>query len=540
MVDALIIAGHSSVGHEDSLHHVDDYRLSTDGVPLSIPNLVEYFKHGRHLPDAKRRRTWTAARPARQLYYSGLHLYTLLTRNGFDVVLLNCHAPSDARRLPLYGLDPSCVVLSTTFMNMQATGNVARDVRQHLPDTWIVAGGAFVEQSYRVWQKRCEPFYEDPRVLDTYFFTARQPIREIDAYVYDAHGERTLVHLLESVKRGRRPTGARNTINPDRNGDGITWQVNAAEPEAFAINEHPIRWKDVPRELLATVVPFSLTFGCPFRCGFCNFTGTHFSKKSMDVVFRELRELAAHNVVQTVWFTDDNFLLSPRAVEDFCKRFRDEGFPFTWRSFIRASSITVRTGECLRNSNCSLLILGLETGSPEILANMAKKDTVENYHSAVTNLVESEIDTELSFIMGYPGETRRSVGATLDFINRLPTSRTQVNYLYLFKFHLMPLAPVFGAAERKRWGLEGCFADWRHAGMASEDAEGALREVAAGAVTTVFDYLDPEGKVSRADRVDIQRCRDELARLLLHEPRASPRVAGLWDRLEAKVRRHCF
>ena len=81
--------------------------------------------------------------------------------------------------------------------------------------------------------------------------------------------------------------------------------VNREEPEAFSMDTYRISWKTLPRELLSTVVPFSMTYGCPFNCGFCNFAKVSISEKSSDVVFQELRDIATLGVVQKIWFTDD-------------------------------------------------------------------------------------------------------------------------------------------------------------------------------------------------------------------------------------------
>jgi radical SAM superfamily enzyme YgiQ (UPF0313 family) len=529
-VDALIIGGHFSEGHEDSLHHCDDFRLNVEGVPMSIPTMVEYFRNSRTLPDPRRRRLAEAARPYRQLYYSALHLYSLLVRNGYEAEILNCHNPGDPARLKLFNAKPSCVILSTTFMNMDAITKVAADVRKHLPDAWIVVGGAYARQSYLIWKRRNDPHYSDPEVLESYFFTTSTPEMNVDAFIYDEHGETTLLQTLDSLKRGERPYGLENTIVL-RNG---AFEANPESPESFDYDSHAIRFEKLPRRMLSTVVPFSATYGCPFKCGFCNFSLTTPCRKSFDVIFSELRGLATHNIVQRVWFTDDNFLLNERMVEEFCLRYIQESFQFSWMSFIRASSVTPRTAELLKRSNCCLLILGLESGSKEILRNMGKKDSVENYSRAMELLIKNDLDTEISFIFGYPGETSDTVSETIEFINTLPESPTQVNYLYLFGFSLQPLSPVFEPGARAGWGLEGHFNGWSHSTMSSGDVPGVLRRVATEAESTVFNYIDPEGKLGKQDLTLIMRQRDRLAKALLRKGNKAE-VIALWDTLEASI-----
>ena len=146
-MDALIIGGHFSIDRYDTIRHTDDFRLTCDGVPMTISNLKEYFKNGRRFTDAPRRRTLEQYRPYRQLYYSALHLYSLLIREGFEVGLLNCHYPDDQKRLALYKEKPRVVVISTTYMNIKAVRKVIADIREHLPDSFTVAGGNYVRHS---------------------------------------------------------------------------------------------------------------------------------------------------------------------------------------------------------------------------------------------------------------------------------------------------------------------------------------------------------------------------------------------------------
>ena len=530
---ALVIGGHFSQVREDTIRHRDDFRLHCDGVPMSIANLREYFKNGRLFRDAARRRTRECFRPYQQLYYSALHLYSLLRRNGFEVLLLNCHSTEDPGRLELYSHNPHFVIISTTYMNMEAVRAVVADVRTYLPESIIIVGGNYVHHSYLVWKKRNEPVYRDPAVLNRYFFTSDTPVTGVDFFIYDAHGERTLVALIEGLCQGKDCSSLPNTICY-REGE-IT--INREASEEFAMDDYPVSWKTLPRELLSAVIPFSMTYGCPFSCGFCNFAKVSISRKSFEVVFQELRAIAALGIVQKIWFTDDNFLLTPAQVERFCRRFIDEGLPFTWMSFIRASSITPRTAELMKKSGAELLILGLESGSEKMLHAMRKRDTIAHYQQALSLLFAHDIDTELSFIFGYPGETDETAGETIDFINGLPYTDSQIPYLYLFKFNVAPLSPIFEEGERARWKLEGSFLDYRHATMDSEQVDAVLRRVALETVQPVFNYLDGIVHLEKKDLIRIMRARDTLARAVLAggDPAA---IASQWDSLEMLIGSH--
>jgi len=529
-MDALIIGGHFSIDRSDTIRHTDDFRLTCDGVTMTISNLREYFKNGRRFTDAPRRRIIEQYRPYRQLSYSALHLYSLLTREGFEVGLINCHYTDDQKRLALYKEKPRIVIISTTYMNLKAVRKVIADVREHLPDSFIVAGGNYVRHSYLVWQKRNEPCYNVKEVLNEYFFTTSDPVKGIDAFIYDAHGEETLINLINLVKKGQNIEDLPNIIYYRDN----KWIYNRAKPEKFSINKYQILWKKIPRELLSTVVPLLMTYGCPFKCRFCNFSQVKCSRKSLEIVFQEIRDIAAIGLVQKIWFIGDNFLLTPSQIEKFCQRFISEGFPLKWISYMRASSITPQSAELFKKSNADLLLLGLESGSQKILQEMNKKDTVENYYQAMSLLLASDIDTEINFIFGYPGETDETVNETIDFINSLPYSRNQIPYLYLFKFNLAPLSPIFEQKLRSPWELKGNFLSWQHKTMTSEYVDTVLKRVAIQTSQPVFNYLDGVVHLDKKELVNLMRIRDTLSRALLSH-KLHYDIEKLWDDLELQI-----
>jgi p-methyltransferase len=434
----------------------------------------------------------------------------------------------------LYGEKPRCVIVSTTFMNMEAVRKVVADVREHLPEAWIVAGGSYAHFSRLVLQRQDDEVYRHDEVRQRYFFTSDRPVDGIDCYIVDQHGERTLLAALrELLRSGRPPERLPNTIVREETG----FRVHELREEEYDIETHRIRWARLPRQALATVVPFQNTYGCPFKCEFCNFSQTKVLKKPFDTLFEELEELAQHNFVQRVWFTDDNFFLNEKLVIDFCERYIELDLPFSWTTFIRASSITPRTAELIKRARGELLLMGFETGSQTILDHMNKKDTIAHYRETASQLIRCGIDLEMNLIVGFPGETRQTIDESIEFLNSLPMNPLQTNYLYLFKFNVVPLSPVFEGAQRRRWKLAGNWDRWRHATMDSDEAFAEIRRVAASSTNTVFNYLDPAGKLGKADWVELMRSRDDVAREILRSGRGSPLTAAAWDRLEASIRR---
>src|SRR3989339_1105437 len=526
-MDALVIGGHYSEDRIDTMRHVDDFRLEYDGVPMTTKNLKEFFRNNRSFKDAERRQREEIYRPYRQIYYPSLHIYNYISQNGYNAALLNCHCPQDEKRFEVFKQNPKVVILSTTFMNMEAVRLVAKDIKQYLPDTKIIVGGGYVRHSYLIWQRIEDPYYNMHEVQTRYFFTSNNPVQEVDAYIFDEHGEETLLMYLDAVKKGKSIDSIPNIATYN----GKNFVFNKEAPEEFNMNKCRIHWEKIPREYLSLVMPFSVTYGCPFKCNFWNFRSVSLSKKSLDTIFAELREISNLGIVQKIWFSDDNFLLTPKQVEQFCERYIQEGFSFRWMSFIRANSITSKTVDLMKKSNAELLVLGLESGSPTVLEAMNKQDILKDVHRAMSLLMSNNIDTEISFIIGHPGETDDTVKETIDFINAMPYSDEQIPYLYLFKFYLAPLSRIFEKQMRDQWGLEGAFLDWKHKTMASDYASAMLKKVALSVQKPVFNYLDGYSSKSKKELVKFMRKRDSLSRAVL-SGKPDNVVDALWDELE--------
>src|SRR5208337_4610926 len=79
-----------------------------------------------------------------------------------------------------------------------------------------------------------------------------------------------------------------------------------------------------------------------------------------------------------------------------------------------------------------LLIVGFESGDPQILKNMKKGASVEMARRFVKNCKEFGIAVHGDFIIGLPGETKESIQRTIDFAKELDTETIQVSVAHAF------------------------------------------------------------------------------------------------------------
>jgi radical SAM superfamily enzyme YgiQ (UPF0313 family) len=108
---------------------------------------------------------------------------------------------------------------------------------------------------------------------------------------------------------------------------------------------------------------------------------------------------------------------------------------------------------------------------------MSKKTTPEDILRAVGALNRVGINTQSTFLVGFPGETETSIQNTIHLLNAYPTGGPGLHVYYPFFLLVSPLAPVASPESRARYGLKGYLDRWSHFTMSSERAAEAVLEI---------------------------------------------------------------
>jgi anaerobic magnesium-protoporphyrin IX monomethyl ester cyclase len=175
--------------------------------------------------------------------------------------------------------------------------------------------------------------------------------------------------------------------------------------------------------------------------------------------------------VKIIRFTDDNLFLTRKHVEEYCRKIMEVGKGIRWSSLIRASSISKENVTLLRDSGCISTMIGMESGNRNMLKELNKEDTPEHYLEVVESLNKQGISTQLTFLVGFPGETSQTIEDTINLINQFHYQGPAVNDVSVFPFGLAPLSPIYSPENRKKYNLKGYMMNWSHDTMNSEEAK---------------------------------------------------------------------
>ncbi|MBI3935281.1 MAG: hopanoid biosynthesis associated radical SAM protein HpnJ [Acidobacteria bacterium] len=237
-------------------------------------------------------------------------------------------------------------------------------------------------------------------------FAAGKPLEEIGGVSYRRNG--SIVH------------------NPDRD------QIQDLDSLPFAVDIYK-RDLDITRYnvpfLLHPFLSFYTERGCPALCTFClwpqTLSGHPWRVRSSDNVAEEVKHaLAYYPNLKEIFFDDDTFNIRKSRVIDLCSKLKP--LNFTWSCTSRVT-VEYDTLKAMKEAGCRLLIVGYESGDPQILKNIKKGATVEQALEFTKNCKKLGLVIHGDFIIGLPGETPETIRRTIDFAKRLDTETIQVS-----------------------------------------------------------------------------------------------------------------
>ncbi len=167
------------------------------------------------------------------------------------------------------------------------------------------------------------------------------------------------------------------------------------------------------------------TRGCPYQCTFCCGPGEHqvYSRlatdgrrvtntrgRSVSNLIAELEMLIGKYGIRSVMFHDDQFILSPRWVEEFTDALHSHGIVKAGLKWVTSSraDIICRNDRLIgktAGAGLELLIVGFESFSPRILKWFKKGVTVEENFRAAEICRTHGVKVWANYILGIPTET---------------------------------------------------------------------------------------------------------------------------------------
>ncbi|MBC8394708.1 MAG: radical SAM protein [Deltaproteobacteria bacterium] len=178
----------------------------------------------------------------------------------------------------------------------------------------------------------------------------------------------------------------------------------------------------------AFLLPFQTRRGCPLNCSYCSTStieGRLIRRRSADNVIRELvrwREAG----FSRFFFVDNTFNLPPGYAMDFCSGLADAGLDISWRCILYPGKVSEDLVRAMSKAGCSEVSLGFESGCQKILDGMNKRFSTESIRRA-SRMLESHGIRQMGFLLlGGPGETKKTVEESFEFVESLPLDALRI------------------------------------------------------------------------------------------------------------------
>ncbi len=160
--------------------------------------------------------------------------------------------------------------------------------------------------------------------------------------------------------------------------------------------------------------------GCPYNCIFCSIhlhMGNVWRAHSKEYVLKHIEHVVDYRV-EHIHFEDDNFTLNTKRFEGILDGLIERGIKFSWDTpnGIRADRLTLDLLRKMKNTGCTNLTIGVESGDQFILDNVIDKHLrLEDVIKAAKMCKELNIPLSAFFVIGFPGEKKENIKRTIEF-----------------------------------------------------------------------------------------------------------------------------
>jgi hypothetical protein len=190
--------------------------------------------------------------------------------------------------------------------------------------------------------------------------------------------------------------------------------------------------------------PIGVTRGCPYRCSFCSAptqNGRVIRKHSVPYVVEWIQKLYHEEQVTHFNIIDDNFTFFMPYAKEFCRAFIDLGLKdltFGTPNGVRMQRLDEELLHLMKKAGWENLCVAPESGSVHTLERMKKDLDPAVVPPIVKMIKKSGIKVHGFFILGYPGDTKEDLKASIELLRKC-----DFDFFYLHNFQALPGTPVF-------------------------------------------------------------------------------------------------
>ncbi|MFH1744574.1 MAG: radical SAM protein [bacterium] len=175
----------------------------------------------------------------------------------------------------------------------------------------------------------------------------------------------------------------------------------------------------IKREKYNKVESILFSRGCPYQCYYCS--RPSISKiiryRSVENLIGEIK-LCLKYCNGNINFQDDTFTMNRQKIIDFCESVKKENLILNWECNTRIDLVDDELLKAMRESGCSRINFGVESGNEELRRKVINKGmfTNEKIKEVFQSCRKHGIEIACYFMIGHPEETKEMVQETKNMI----------------------------------------------------------------------------------------------------------------------------
>lgn len=292
-----------------------------------------------------------------------------------------------------------------------------------------------------------------------------EDVAEVDITV-QGQGEGTFVELVDKIHHGESLDEVKG-ICFRKNGKP---HQNPARPmidmdQMEAVNYDLIDVEAYFKKKNQRQFDYISSIGCFFRCSFCADPFV-FNRKFSAISAEKMGEQLAHYKEKYQFhdlnFQDETFFTYANRINGFAEQLIRRNINTTWAATMRADQgkrLPEETWQLCKESGLRRLLIGVESGSQEMMDWMKKDVKLTEVFYCAGKCEELGIGVIFPFIVGFPGESDKSVTETVSVIKRLRKQSSKFD-TPIFYFKPYPGSTITQDVVKNGYQLPASTQEW--------------------------------------------------------------------------------
>jgi radical SAM superfamily enzyme YgiQ (UPF0313 family) len=225
-------------------------------------------------------------------------------------------------------------------------------------------------------------------------------------------------------------------------------------------------WKDLDKYFYYLgMLYFIGTRGCPYQCSYCDahgikqaVAGSYYRARDPIAYAREIAyqyRIYKNRGVRLAQLFDQVFSMNETWITKFCNEYKKQGIAgvFKFSTFSRIDHLNEKKFKILKEGGCAILRVGVEAGDSYIRNTVYKKNiSNEQIKKIFTMGRKYGIKFTAFYILGGPGETRKTTNKTINLARQINADRSAFFIYKPFTDEGVKQITQFGGEiDLKRW-----------------------------------------------------------------------------------------